>query len=175
MTRLALPFERSYWVYPNRLIAGEIPAASNNKETKKKLQGLINMKVSIIINLMETEEKDKKNQYFFDYSTSVKDSIETIRIPIKDLSVPTTSTMQKILDTIDKYSRQNKIVYVHCWGGVGRTGTVVGCFLKRHGLANNSNVFDKINELKKDTSIAPRNSPETIEQMEFVLNWQEHV
>ena len=25
-------------------------------------------------------------------------------------------------------------VYVHCWGGIGRTGTVVGCWLVRHGM-----------------------------------------
>ncbi|MBA3406233.1 MAG: dual specificity protein phosphatase family protein [Gemmatimonadaceae bacterium] len=24
-------------------------------------------------------------------------------------------------------------IYVHCWGGVGRTGTVVGCYIVRHG------------------------------------------
>ncbi len=30
-------------------------------------------------------------------------------------------------------------VYVHCWGGVGRTGTVIGCVLADAGLS-----FDKI-------------------------------
>ncbi|MFZ5949388.1 MAG: fused DSP-PTPase phosphatase/NAD kinase-like protein [Candidatus Rifleibacteriota bacterium] len=28
-----------------------------------------------------------------------------------------------------------KPVYVHCWGGLGRTGVVVGCWSRRHGEA----------------------------------------
>ena len=34
---------------------------------------------------------------------------------------------------IDEAMSAGKAVYVHCWGGVGRTGTVVGCWLVRHG------------------------------------------
>jgi len=35
--------------------------------------------------------------------------------------------MHEILDTIDAALSAKRIVYVHCWGGVGRTGTVIGC------------------------------------------------
>ena len=31
------------------------------------------------------------------------------------------------------FSPDGRKVYVHCWGGVGRTGTVVGCYLVRQG------------------------------------------
>ena len=41
--------------------------------------------------------------------------------------------MSDILDAIDAALRDGKTVYVHCWGGVGRTGTVIGCWLVRHG------------------------------------------
>ena len=41
--------------------------------------------------------------------------------------------MASILDAIDAALDGGKTVYVHCWGGVGRTGTVVGCWLVRHG------------------------------------------
>jgi protein-tyrosine phosphatase len=35
--------------------------------------------------------------------------------------------MTTILDAIDESMTAGKPVYVHCWGGMGRTGTVIGC------------------------------------------------
>src|SRR3712207_6971239 len=31
-------------------------------------------------------------------------------------------------------SAEGGLPYVHCWGGIGRTGTVVGCYLVEHGM-----------------------------------------
>ena len=57
------------------------------------------------------------------------------RHPIRDLSVPRSpQDMASILDALDEALEGGRNVYVHCWGGVGRTGTVVGCWLVRHGL-----------------------------------------
>ena len=63
---------------------------------------------------------------------------------------------------------------MHCWGGIGRTGTVVGCYLKRHGIADNKNVFNMIDNLKSNSLIANRMSPETLEQKDFVLSWNKN-
>ena len=82
--------------------------------------------------------------------------------------------MIEILNLIDEYNSKNKIVYVHCWGGVGRTGTVVGCYLKGHGIADNNNVLNQIDTLKINTPIASRMSPETIEQQDFILSWNKN-
>ena len=43
--------------------------------------------------------------------------------------------LKHILDEIDGAILNGKTVYVHCLGGIGRTGTVVGCYLVRHGIA----------------------------------------
>ena len=169
------PFERSYWVLINRLIAGEIPAANNEDESKVKLAGLVRINTKVVINLMEQDERNRQGQLFFDYSPFLEqNNVTTYRIPIKDLSVPSVEKMAEILNFIDLSSSQDKIVYVHCWGGVGRTGTVVGCYMMRHGMANSNNVFDTIDYLKRTTSIANRVSPETIEQREFVLEWRKN-
>ena len=39
-----------------------------------------------------------------------------------------------ILDAIDVALAQGRTVDVRCWGRIGRTGAVVGCWLVRHGL-----------------------------------------
>ena len=68
---------------------------------------------------------------------------------------------------------KGKMPYVHCWGGIGRTGTVVGCWLARHGGGGE----DALNQLKQlwtnCTKSAIRNSPETDEQENFILNWRQ--
>jgi protein-tyrosine phosphatase len=55
---------------------------------------------------------------------------------------------------------------------VGRTGTVVGCWLLRQKLARPANVLDTIMELRKqDRERGQRMSPETPGQQRFVKQW----
>jgi protein-tyrosine phosphatase len=167
-----LPFERSYWVLPNRFIVGEIPASMKEDETMAKLNGLIKVNVNVVINLMEEDEKNYENKSFYDYAPYLnKHNVETHRIPIKDLSIPTIDTMRKILSIVQDSIRLKKVVYLHCWGGVGRTGTAVGCFLLNNSLASKDNVLETINYLKRTTSIDKRQSPETEEQRKFLMEW----
>jgi hypothetical protein len=59
-------------------------------------------------------------------------------------------------------------------GGIGRTGTVVCCWLLRHGHATKDNVFDVLAMLRKaDTERAWLAAPENDTQKQFVLNWPE--
>lgn len=168
-----IPFPSAYWVIPGKLIAGGFPGSTNEIARKMKLGGLINTGTKAVVNLMEEDEKNYQDQLFHNYAPVLEaNKIETQRFPIKDMSVPTVSQMTNILNYIDEAHAMQKIVYVHCWGGVGRTGMVIGCYLIRHGLANKTNVFDVIQKLKKESSIAERNSPETIEQRKFVENWK---
>ncbi len=57
------------------------------------------------------------------------------RMPIPDMQIPSISVMQQALNIIDRALADQRAIYIHCWGGIGRTGTVVGCYLVRHGMA----------------------------------------
>jgi hypothetical protein len=64
---------------------------------------------------------------------------------------------------------------LHCWGGIGRTGTTVGCFLVRHGLEGNE-ALRQIAQWWQDvpkSRIHPH-SPETLEQANFVRDWAKY-
>jgi protein-tyrosine phosphatase len=79
--------------------------------------------------------------------------------------------MMRILKQIDFYVNQQKVVYLHCWGGLGRTGTVVGCYLVSKGLADAQNVLDAISKLKSQSGLADKESPQTTAQREFIVDW----
>jgi protein-tyrosine phosphatase len=96
-------------------------------------------------------------------------SVTFDQFPIKDLSVPTDHYRTRILNQIDLCINHGKPVYVHCLGGIGRTGMVVGCYLMRHGLATGRNVLEMIRDLQKDCEDSGRESPETREQREMVV------
>ena len=96
-----------------------------------------------------------------------------LSFPIPDLGVPSDrGQMQRILRAIDDEIAQGRGVYVHCWGGVGRTGTVVGCWLaERHGSGQIA--LEKLAGLWQGMAKVARKpeSPETAEQREYVLGW----
>lgn len=176
--KLILPFERTYWVIPGKLMAGEIPSAREEVIRKNKVQNLVNMGFETIINLMEPDEMTFSGELFVDYSPdlqeyskSLEKKVTVYHFPIKDLSITTPERMKQIITQIFNAIESGKKVYVHCWGGVGRTGMVIGCFLLEQKMATTENVIETIAYLKRTTSIADRLSPETDEQMDFILDW----
>ena len=53
---------------------------------------------------------------------------------------------------------------MHCWGGKGRTGTVVGCWLIEEERLGFPEVLDRMQELRRGTSKADHRVPDTDEQ-----------
>jgi protein-tyrosine phosphatase len=49
--------------------------------------------------------------------------------PIPDLRTVRDGVYNEIVSPISSEIEAGRPTYVHCWGGVGRTGTVVGCGL----------------------------------------------
>ena len=90
--------------------------------------------------------------------------------PIVDMGTPTAGNVMRILDDVDAALTDGDTVYVHCWGGVGRTGTVIGCWLVRHDLDAGDPVA-RIAELRAGIAGA-RPSPETPGQTALVRGWR---
>jgi hypothetical protein len=178
--KFSVPFPRSYWVVPGKVMAGCYPGSEDLQEAETKLRRLLEHGIRHIINLMEPDEFNRDMKPFVPYEGMMKSIAESMglevtveRIPIKDGWVPSHGNMVAILDSIDSHIEKEKAVYLHCWGGRGRTGTVVGCNLIRHGLCEAYEAVGKIQELRKYTEDHDEPSPESRRQYEMVLSWVE--
>jgi len=173
-----IPFSRSYWVIPGKFLAGYYPGERHRDAMEQKMRGLLDCGILFVINLMEPDEKDHDALPFVDYAPVLKrltdggPSVECHRMPIRDLDVPPPDFMRQILNRIDDALEQDKPVYIHCWGGRGRTGTVVGCWLIRHGIAETDTVLEKIRTLRHYDPRAHFPSPEMPDQIRMVLSWK---
>ena len=125
------PDPNTYWVIPGKLLAGEYPGARDPEETRSRLRRFLAAGVSHFIDLTEAGELTPYAELLAevaDYGTSHQ------RFPIRHVSVPEEpKTMAEILAAIDRGIAEGGITYVHCRGGIGRTGLAVACWLQERG------------------------------------------
>jgi hypothetical protein len=116
-------------------MAGEYPGDKDDSKAKEKLRRTVEAGVTSFLDLTEAGEYGlKPYASFLPAASPSGKEIEYRRLPIRDTTVPEKWEMKQILDEIRNSLAQGHIVYMHCWGGVGRTGTVIGCWLRRSGL-----------------------------------------
>ena len=161
-----------YWVVKNKFLAGEYPRDIDEETSQDKIDALIGLGARAFIDL--THEADRMKPYTHFLDTHPSRGISYQRFPIRDLSVPESEIATKeILDTIDQHITNGRIVYVHCWGGVGRTGVIVGCWLARHGFPREA-ALSRLHELwRQNPKSAYRRSPETPSQERYIVEWKE--
>ncbi len=162
------PIPDSYWVVPGRFLAGEYPGAKREAEASEKVQRICDSGISVFLDLTEDGEYGLRP---YDANVAKRyPKAEYRRYAVRDVRIPTAEQMTAILDDIDACLDADRGVYVHCYGGVGRTGTVVGCYLVRHGRSAQE-ALDLIRTWRRHTTDAWRESPETEEQTDFIRSW----
>lgn len=153
----------SYWVEPGKLLAGEYPGSAEEAQAVARLDALREAGVTSFVDLTEDDE-------LVPYRPLLRAGVRYRRMSVRDLDVPARKDMEAMLDLVDAELARGEKVYVHCWGGVGRTGTLMGCWLARHGLSGDE-ALARLRELRASTAKAGRTSPETPDQERFVRDW----
>lgn len=175
------PLTNSYWVVPGRFLAGEYPRTMELQGSIERVSSLVSSGITRFIDL--TTPEDRLTPYALLLPEQGPDgrAVQRMSFPITDVSVPESPKhLVDILDAVDEALLGGHGVYVHCWGGIGRTGVVVGCWLKRHfenGMIRRSpesslaGLSDLWRECPK--SAWKPASPETREQYDYILDWHE--
>lgn len=177
----SIPFKNAYWVSHGRLMAGEYPLSFNTEQSIKRLQSLFSHGIRHIIDLTEPDEIYRLGPMHPGYAELVERVAQSMELnvdytlmPVCDFDVPRRETMVRILDMTDKEIASGRPVYVHCWAGIGRTGTVVGTWLVRHGHPADYTLLETIKQMRMHTDTAFMESPQSRDQRHLILSWARH-
>jgi ADP-ribosylglycohydrolase len=157
----------AWWVEPGSVLAGEYPGHPKARRAREKIDVLVDHGIRTFVDL--TTPADGLAPYHgLVADVAVKRALD-VRVapcPIPDFSVIDDAGYDTIVSIIES-ARARGAVYVHCWGGVGRTGTVIGCLLADLGLSSDQ-VLARLVELRAGTHKASRHAPETDQQRDVI-------
>lgn len=164
------PLYQSYMITGHGIIfAGEYPGDKDDEVAKQKINQMLHFGIKHFIDLTEEHE-------LYPYSQWLPEEVTYIRFPIRDCGTPKSiSEVHKLLQRIEELKKQDGYTYIHCWGGVGRTGTIIACMLaewrEKAGIEDVLNCLrDCFSQMPKSTH---RQTPETKEQIDFIKRFTE--
>ena len=162
------PIEYCFWIVPGRLLAGEYPRDKEQELSGEKIKKLREQGINRYLDLTHPDDRLEP------YEHLLRKREERLSFPIVDVSVPESPRLTKaILDAIDYQLALGNKIYLHCWGGVGRTGTIAGCWLARHGVGR-EDAFKTLQDLwQSNPKSKYRHCPETTEQKQYIIAWRE--
>ena len=146
--------------------AGSYIGAGFVDETEAHISWLIANHIDCVIDL---SSPDDQLPPYADTLQRRAAHISHCAFPIRDGSVPSPALMCAILDAIADAQESGQGVYIHCWGGVGRTGTVVACWYMRRGMPART-ALELLNETRRVAGYR-RASPDYHAQLAFVEQW----
>ena len=161
---LPRPHGNTYWLWAGHVLAGEHPAKEGEEQLSEKLQLFALAGITHFIDLTSPADPVKTYQPL---GGAVR-----INHPITDFGVPSPLQMQGILQSIQSALSQGGKVYVHCKGGIGRTGTVAATWLTEQGLDDEKALALLLQKWQAmDKRFEEPHSPETQAQRAFVRTW----
>ncbi len=156
------PLRNSYCLYEN-LWAGEYPGNLLAEKAENRIAGMVKFGITAFIDLTEAGELEP-------YEPFLPENMFYKRFPIKDVSVPHTNDFAvNIVDKLEFLLASSHKIYLHCWGGTGRTGTIGACFLIRKKNISGTAAIKLLRERFADNPKSKfRMTPDTMEQELFV-------
>jgi hypothetical protein len=166
-------FPGVYWALSQRLLAGPYPCAADLPSAETRVATLLKFGVDYVVDLTEPGEYDLRHYWplLLAQAGAANRRVERWQSSIPDMGTPTVEQMRHILLQIDTVLHARRTVYVHCFGGIGRTGTVIGCYLVQQGMSGDE-ALAAIARLRSGLVNGHKSSPETPAQRKMVRSWQ---
>jgi protein-tyrosine phosphatase len=167
---LTPPLPHTYWVEPGWLLAGPHPLRMPGAPHPAALQALISAGITAFVDLSDPDELGGA-AYPVDFKVFPTGAdLRYYNLPFRDFATPTVPEMRAILDLLGTLQAQRSPAYIHCYAGVGRTGTAVGCLLAQSGFPGPA-ALERLQQLRAGLPAPLFPSPETKQQRAFVLSW----
>ena len=164
-----LPLPNTYWVVPGRLLAGEYPGGADEEDSRRRVACLRAAGINYFLDLTEADELTS-------YRQLLPPDTKYLRHAIPDMDIPDAVTQMQVIQTRLRAALIfGRSIYVHCRAGIGRTGTVVGCFLVEQGLGGRPAV-KRLNVLWRQSARASSwpKVPQTVQQTLYIERWPKH-
>src|SRR6056297_1500845 len=118
-----------YTTYPfpvgdNFVAMSPLPGKENLEEDVKLL---VEQNITAVVSLVSEEELKERGLTDF-FEVFEKHGIEVYHSPITDFGLPRESQMDSIIHYLQSQLDADQNVLVHCMGGYGRSGTVMGSY-----------------------------------------------
>ena len=165
----------AYWVIEERFLAGGIPLHADGAEARHRLRQLLLRGIDAFLDLTEPGEYGA-----VPYEPLLRAEaallhgdggarVDYTRLAISDRGLPSPELARRGLALINEHLAAGRNLYLHCFGGIGRTGTLVGCYLAEHGFPGEA----ALRELRRlrGPRLSLVASPETPAQCAFVRTW----
>jgi len=172
---MTYPYDKTWRIDDGRIMGGQYPGTLDLETQQSMIRRLLACGITHFVNLQQ-EDEVASGKPFRDYMPLAKPIADDLgrevwfrRFAIPDYGIPSTALMADCLDHIDAVLQSKGKPYVHCWGGNGRTGTVIGCWLVRHGRTPD----EAIQELEQGRLGRgfTQSAPENERQRQFIINW----
>lgn len=137
------------------LIEGEIAGMARPASSVNDFEFLKDNGFEAIVSLTECPLNDTLIDEF---------GFKVKHIPIRDFEAPTLEQIEDFVAFAREVKAEGKKLVVHCEAGIGRTGTVLACYLVSKG-------YDAETAIEEVRTKRP-GSIETIEQEEVVLRYK---